>query len=156
MQQFPVRYGQIWKVVVAMVAPPLVTVAPFVQAMRQLPSLPEWAVYAVIFAFLGLLFSFTLWLVLSIYPKALLQIGDDEIYLIFDASNWLHPRDFSIKMNNITYMSAQDAVVTDSVQLKAKNPYRRFRLSARSYNADDYAAFNEAVELLRGKINEVN
>ncbi len=159
MKQYPVRYGHLWKLVMAIVLPPLLSIYPFIWLMPVFVPDNDWVQYFVILGFLGLISLFTVWLTLRVYPKALLTVDENEIGLCFGGTGWLQPNDFNVTITDITYMSPYNIIGNDYILFKTQKPSRSFRLSARSYDEDVIAEFNEAMELVRAlvdaaKVNE--
>ena len=152
MKQYTVRYGHIYKLIIAIILPAL-SIFPFIWLMHMYGPQKEIQQYVIIFVFLGILILFTLWLVLSIYPKALLYIGEKEITLSFIESGFLKPKDLSVKIADITNMSSYKITGNDYILFTAKNPSRKFQLSALSYNSLEYEEFNIAMNEIRELVN---
>jgi hypothetical protein len=112
--------------------------------------------YLFIFIFLAALILFSLWLAFQIYPKVLLYIDEKEISLSFTGNSFFKPEDFSVKINNIIYITPLKITGNDYVVFKTKNPSRKFQLSAPSYKSQEYEEFNIAMNEIREKVNAQN
>lgn len=118
---------------------------PFIWLMRLYVKVNVWQTYVIIFAFLALLFLSVIWVVLRIYPNAILYINEKELNLSFTEYSFLKPDDFSVKITDIIYLTPLKITGNDSGVFKTKNPSRKFRLSATSYNPQEYEEFNIAM-----------
>jgi hypothetical protein len=154
MKQYTVRYGHVYKIIVAIVGLSL-SIVPFIWLMHLYVKVNDWQTYVIIFSFLAVLFLFILWVVLRIYPKATLYINENEISLSFTEYSFLKPDDFSVKIKDITYLTPLKITGNDSVVFITKNPSRKFRLSAPSYNSLEYEEFNMAMTEIREMVNSV-
>jgi hypothetical protein len=152
MKQYTVRYGHVYKIIVAIIGLSL-SILPFIWLMRLYVKVNEWQTYVIIFAFLAILFLITIWVVLRIYPKTILYIDKKEISLSFTEYSFLKPDDFSVKIKDITYLTPLKITGNDSVIFITKNPSRKFRLSAPSYNSLEYEEFNIAMTEIREMVN---
>lgn len=152
MKQYTVRYGHVYKIIIAIVGLSL-SILPFIWLMRLYVKTNEWQTYVIIFAFLAVLFLFVIWVVLRIYPKATLYINEKEISLSFTEYSFLKPDDFIVKINDIIYLTPLNINGNDSVVFKTKNPSRKFRLSAPSYKLQEYEEFNIAMAEIREMVN---
>lgn len=151
-KDFPVRYGRIYKVVLALVMPSLLIV-PFIFLMIRFKELDEWKVWFTIYTFLGAIIGLSIWLALRLYPKALFCISHQEISLVFNRDNLFAPSDFTF---NITDISAfkEGIIGTDSYYIfETKNPNRKFQVSAISYKVEDMLDFNEAMADISEMVN---
>jgi hypothetical protein len=148
MKQYTVRYGRVYKIVIAMVLPSL-SIVPFIWLMRLYAPASELDQYLIIFSFLAVLILFSIWVVLRIYPKATLYIDKKEITLCFNGPGFLKPDDFSVPIHDITYLSPANIVGNDYIVFKTKNPSRKFQLSAPSYKLQEYQEFNIAMNEIR-------
>lgn len=153
MKQYQVRYGQAYKIVIAAVLPSL-SLVPFIWLMRFFASSNEWMQYLTIFAFLAAFILFTVWLVLIIYPKAILSVDEKEIKLHFTENTFLKPDDFNVRIGDITYVTPYKIAGNDFIVFKIKNPSRKFQLSAISYNTEEYVGFNTAMNKIRELVND--
>jgi len=151
-KQFYVRYGNNYRVVLAIVFPCL-SIAPFIVLMQLFKPLSEWLVLSIIFAFLGGLILLVLWLVKSVYPKAILSLNENEISLRFKQGNFLSPADFSFSASNVISFETGDLSGDDYMRFKLKNPVRKFQLSAGARSVEEYLAFNEAMVEISEMVN---
>jgi hypothetical protein len=143
-KQFYVRYGSTHIVILAIILPCL-SIVPFVLVMQLFKPLPEWLVFFIILAFLGGLVLLVLWLVKSVYPKAILTLNEKKISLRFKQGNFLSPADFSFCPADVTSLKIGDLRGDDYMRFKLKNPVRKFQLTAGAYGIEEYLAFNEAM-----------
>ena len=153
--QFYVRYGNNHSVILAIVLPCL-SIAPFIWLMQLFKDLEEWLVLFIIFAFLGALILFVLWLVKRVSPQAILSFNKNEISLQFKQGNYLSPTDFCFSTANVTSFITGDLRGDDYMRFKLKNPVRKFQLSAGAYGVEEYLAFNEAMVEISEMVNAAN
>jgi hypothetical protein len=150
--EFPVRFGQVYKLVLAILLPCLLMI-PFIFIMTNFRSLEEWEVWVLIYSFLGIIIGLSLWLAIRSYPKALLCISHQEISLVFNRDNLLAPQDFSFNVADITAFK-EGIIGTDSYYIfETKNPHRKFQVSAVSYEVEDMLDFNEAMVKISEMVN---
>lgn len=121
--------------------------------MQLFKPLPAWLVLFIIFAFLGGLILLVLWLVKSVYPKAILSLNENEISLRFKQGNFLSPADFSFNASNVTSFETGDLSGDDYMRFKLNNPMRKFQLSAGARGVEEYLAFNEAMVEISEMVN---
>jgi len=137
MIKYEVRYGNSYKIVLAIVLPSLFTIYPFILLMQFFPNLNDIEMYIVIYLFLGLLIAITLWLVLNIYPKAILGIGENEISITFFKKNLLSPNDFTVKSSQIKQIMSK--TTPDYKGLKSSR-YIKFE-----WKGDNYLLFETTI-----------
>jgi hypothetical protein len=154
MKQYTVRYGHVYKLIIAIVLLSL-SIWPFIWLMRLYVKVNEWQSYIIIFAFLAVLILCILWVVLRIYPKAILYIDKKEISLSFAEFSFLRPDDFSVKINDIIFMSPLKITGNDYVIFKTKNPSRKFHISAISYKTEEIVEFNTAMNEIREMVYQI-
>jgi len=152
-KKIPVLYGRNYKVVLAIVLPSLL-IAPFIWGMQFLQPMNDLQLYLIIFAFLGCIISFSVWLAMRVYPPTLLNISNDEISLSFDPSNFLSPSDFSFKIADITSFTKHDLRGDEYFVFETKNPNRKFQLSAPSYKVEDLVFFSSAMAEISEYLNQ--
>ena len=150
---FPVRYGHSYKVVLAIVLPAL-SIVPFIFIMRLFQLENELEEYFFIFSFLGVLILSTIWLVKNIYPKAIVDIQLDQITIHFQNNNIFSPKNFTFKIADIKSFTPRKIAGTDYLVLETQNPNHKFQLSARSYSEEDYLLFNEMMVLINEGMKE--
>ena len=142
--QFKVRYGRNYRVVLAIVLPNLL-IAPFIWLMLRFPSLEEWKLWLIIYIFLGGLISFSIWLALRVYPPAVFRISKNEISLSFAPGNFLSPKDFSFNVSQITTFTRAEIRGDEYFIIEVRNPHRKFQISPSTYKVEDFLSFNEAM-----------
>ncbi|MGE0635698.1 MAG: hypothetical protein AB7P01_04600 [Bacteroidia bacterium] len=151
---FPVRYGRNYKVVMAIVLPCLL-IWPFIEALQLLKPLEEWQLWLSIFAFLGIVSAFSVWLAMRVYPPAFMSIDKDRISLTFDAGNFLSPSDFTFLISDITAFTRGEVGSDEYYIITTQNPRRKFQLSASTYSVEDMLLFNEAMVEISEKVRGV-
>lgn len=144
LKQFPVRYGRNYKVVLAIVLPCLLIV-PFIMLLHGYKPLEEWKVWLIVFAFLGLVISLSVWLTLRVYPKTVLSINSNEISLSFDQNNFLSPTDFNFDIADIISFTQHEIKGGEYFLFETQNPIRKFQVSSSSNSVEDLLSFNEAM-----------
>ena len=151
-KQISMRYGRNYKLVLATVVPCLL-ILPFIFFMQQLKGLSDWQLWILIFVFLGLLFLFTLWLVLRVYPPTVLEINLDRISLTFLQYNFLSPQSFSFHIADIVDFTLFGENENAFVLFKTKNPSRTFQLSPATKEITDVNEFDLAMQEITEKLN---
>ena len=154
-KQVNIRYGRNYKVVLAIVLPCLL-IWPFILLMQQFKSLEEWQVWVIIYAFLGVIISLTLWLVLNVYPKATLSFYRDEISLTFKPGIFPGPSGFSFFLPDIISLTLHQIGGDGYYVFETRNPKRKFQVSPVSRSLEELTSFNEMMEEIREKINRQN
>ena len=144
LKQFSVRYGRNYKVVLAIVLPSLLIV-PFIFLIQGFKSLEEWKVWLIIYGFLGMLISLTLWLTFRVYPSTILSINKNEISLSFERTNFISPSDFSFNISDIISFTRRDIGGDEYFLFKTRNPIRKFQVSSSSKSFEDLVSFDEAM-----------
>lgn len=147
-KEFPVRYGHVYKVVLAILLPCFLII-PFIFIMTNFRSLEEWEVWVLIYSFLG----FSLWLALNAYPKAMFCIRQKEISLVFNRDNILAPKDFSFNVSEIAVFKLGIIGGDDYFIFETQNPSCKFQVSAISYKVEDMLDFNEAMAEISEMVN---
>ncbi len=143
-KEFPVRYGQVYKLVLAILLPCLLII-PFIFIMTNFRSLEEWEVWVLIYSFLGVVIGLSIWLSLNAYPKAMFCIRHKEISFVFNRDNILAPKDFSFNVSEIAFFKQGIIGGDDYYIFETQNPSRKFQVSAISYKVEDMLDFNEAM-----------
>jgi len=143
-KEFRVRYGRNYKVVLAIVLPCLLIV-PFILIMQAFPFLEEWKIWTLIYAFLGCLILFSLWLVMRVYPSTILRIRNNEIDLSFNHRHFFSPTDFSFTVDDIITFHRKELGGDEYFMIETGNPRRKFQISASSNEEEDELSFNEAM-----------
>jgi len=151
-KEYQVRYGQTYKVVLAIILPCLLII-PFIFVMQLFKSLEEWKLWTIILTFLGAIIGLSIWLVFRIYPKALLCINKHEISIIFNHEYHLAPADFSFKIEEISSFKVGFIGNGDQYVFETQNPIRNFQVSAVSFKVDDLIDFNEVMVQIDGMVN---
>lgn len=150
--EFKVRFGRNYKVVLAIVLPGLL-VAPLIMAMQLLPDLEEWQIWLIIFSFLTIMISFSVWMALRVYPPCVMRIDGNRISMTFNANHSFRPADFSFYINDITFFERGEIRGDEFYVIRIRNPRRTFQLSADAYEVDAYLSFNQAMVEISEKIN---
>ena len=152
--QFPVRYGRNYKVVMAIVLPCLL-IWPFIEALQLIEPLEEWQLWVSIFAFLGIIITFSVWLAMRVYPPAFMSIDKDQVSLKFDPSNFLSPADFTFPISDITAFTLGEIRGDEYYVITTQNPGRKFQISASTYSVEDMLLYNEAMVEISEKVRGV-
>ncbi|MBC7915983.1 MAG: hypothetical protein H7Y07_17875 [Pyrinomonadaceae bacterium] len=142
--QYQVRYGRNYKVVLAIVLPSLLIV-PFILVLRMYPSLEEWKVWTIIITFLGAISFLSVWLAIRVYPPTILGINGDTISFSFKRADFLSPSDFSFKVADITSITPREIRGDQYYIFEISNPSRKFQVSSASYDWEDSLSFEEAM-----------
>ena len=152
-KEFQVRYGRNYKVVLTIVLPCLL-IGPFIYGMQMMPEMEEWKVFVIIYAFLGVIIGFSIWLAMRVYPPTTLYINRNEISLVFNRDNLLAPSDFRFKMEDITSFTKGEIRGDEYFIFETCNPSRKFQISASTYKVEDMLDFNEAMAEISEMLNE--
>lgn len=113
--------------------------------MLRLQSLEEWMIWLIIFIFLAVLISFSIWLALRVYPPAVLSINKKEISLSFTPGNIFNPKNFSFNSSQITSFTSKEISGVEYFIIETRNPYHKFQISASTFKVEDFLAFNEVM-----------
>lgn len=154
-KQLPVRYGRSYKVILAIVLPSLL-ILPFIFWMQGYKSLEEWKVWLIVFTFLGIIISLSVWLALRIYPPTILRINKNEISLLFDPGNFLRPSDFSFKISDIVSITRHQMGEDEYFLFETRNPLRKFQVSSSSKSVEGLLIFNEAMFEISEMVKELS
>ncbi len=144
-KEYPVRYGNIYKVVLAIVLPCLLII-PFIMLMQPYKHLEEWKAMLIIFVFLGFIMSLCLCLVFNVYPAAILRMDNKIISLSFNKMNPLAPRNFSFHVNEITSLTRREIGGDEYFVFKLRSPARKFQISASSRQWEVTLDLDEAMD----------
>ncbi len=154
MKEYYVRYGRNRNVAWAIVLPCL-SIAPFIELMKSLKPMSDWATYLLIFTFFALVILLTIALLKRLYPKVKLVIDDTQLEIQFDQITF-HPRDGIIvkagEIINFSYGAAGLPYVRDYMRFETKCKPYRFQLSAMSYANLTIDEFFEATERIENMI----
>jgi hypothetical protein len=131
-------------------------IAPFILYMQGQHSLKEWEVWFIIFAFLACLITFSIWLVIRVYPPAIFSIDKDRISLSFNPGNSLSPTDFSFIISEIKSFTRGEIKGEEYFVFETRNPARKFQISPFSHKVEDLLSFNEAMVEISGMINAMD
>lgn len=151
--QYIVRYGRNYKLGLAIVLPSLLLV-PFIIFLSAFKSLQEWMLWLIIFGFLGIVISLSMWLVFRVYPLATIIITQNEISLLFKRSGLPGPSDFSIYISDIHSFTRHQIGGNDYFLFETRNPFRKFQVSAASDSLEDIISFYEAMSELGEKVED--
>ena len=152
--QYPIRYGRNYKVVLAIVLPCLLII-PFIFLMQNevFKTWAEWEIWAAVFLFLGLLIALCLFLVFRVYPSAVLVINDNVFSIQFERSNWFGPTDFSFRFDEIVSFTSNFIGTDEYFLIKTKNPNHTFQISAASRSYEEIVAFENAMISINERLN---
>jgi hypothetical protein len=161
MSSCKVRYGNNYKIVLAIVLPMLLTVYPFILLMQGFSTLNIWQFYLIIYLFLGFVILFTLWLVKKIYTTVIVSINNTEIKIEFLQKNLFSPSDFTLKTHEIKSVSCKNTLDFKSLKngsivrnisngdscliVKTSIKPSKFQLSAFTYTLEDQNNFDKIV-----------
>ena len=149
--EFPVRFGRNYKIVLAIVLPCLLIV-PFIFILQWYHPKEEWSIWVIIFLFLAMLITLCLWLVLRLYPKAVISIRQDAMAIHFQKQAFYSPANISLYFSDITSFTNRRLGGDEYYVIKTKNPKRKFQLSPLSNSVNDLLAFEQAMLQIAEKI----
>jgi len=144
-KRFSVRYGRTYKVVLAIILPPVVFIPLFILVMQLFRPMAEWQVWTSIVIFFGGMIWLSVWLALRLYPRTILGINQDEISLQFDQTNLIAPRDFTFRVADVTSFTRGEIRGAEYYVICTQNPARKFQVSSSSYEWKEMMAFYEAM-----------
>lgn len=151
-KDFPVRYGSMYKIVLAIVLPCFLTI-PFIQLMQPYKHMAEWKMMLIIFLFLAALTCIVWWIIIRVYPATILRIDNNVISLSFDKGNPFAPGDFSFNTEDIVSLTRQEIGIDEYFVFRTEGPVRRFQISAASGKWEDSVLFCEAMEEIAAKVS---
>lgn len=156
MNQYYITYNKTINLVLAMVFIPL-TITPFFVLMAiYFPNLPEWAIFTIIFALLGVAVLFTLYSVKKLSPKGTLILNDDGFIVEFSDQNIFTPRSFEIKLHEISnfYPEVGEGGAYMSFTTSVR-PYK-FNISAAGKKEEETDSFNELMIAIAEMVDKRN
>ncbi len=149
--EFNVRIGRNYKIVLAIVLPCLLIV-PFIFILRGYGPLEEWSVWVIIFVFLAILMSLCLWLVLHLYPKAAISFRQNGMTIQFQKQVFYRRANISVNFSEIISFTNHQLGGDEYYMVKTKNPKRKFQLSPVSDSVNDLLAFEQAMLQIAEKL----
>lgn len=138
------RYGQNYKVGLAIVLPSLLLI-PFILLIAEFKFIQEWLLWLIIFGFLGFVISLSMWLVFRVYPLTTLIINQNEISLLFKRSGFPGPSNFSFYITDVYSFTQNEIGGREYFIIETQNPFRKFQISSASNSLDDILSFEEAM-----------
>lgn len=150
--EFPVRVGQIYKVVLAIVLPCLLIV-PFIYFLQHARFKEEWFVWVAIVFFLAMLITLSRWLVLISYPKVVISIQETIIDIRFKKQLFFGRKNISLYFSDIISFTSKQLGDDEYFVIKTKNPKRKLQISASSNSEKDLLAFERAMLQIAGKLD---
>lgn len=151
--QYTVRYGQNYKVGLAIVLPSLLLI-PFILVIAEFKFIQEWMLWLIIFGFLGFVISLSMWLVFRVYPIASLHINQNEISLLFKRSGFPGPSNFSFYITDVDSFTQNEIGGREYFIIETRNPFRKFQISSASNSLDDTLSFEEAMLKVSKLVNK--
>ena len=149
--EFSVRIGRNYKIVLAITLPCLLIV-PFIFILQWYHPKEEWSVWVIIFIFLAMLITLCLWLVLRLYPKAIIRFGQDGIEIQFQKQVFYRRANISLNFSDIISFTNRQLGGDEYYVVKTKNPKRKFQLSPVSDSENNLLAFEQAMLQIAEKI----
>ncbi len=149
---YQVRYGHTYKVALAIILPSLL-IGPFILGLTYVKPLEEWVLGLSITLFLAMILYSSYWIVMQVYPIAIIGITTNEIRLTFKTKSFLAPSDFSFYLDDLVSFKNAEMKGVEYYKFSIRNPTRNFQISSASNDVADFLSFYEAMSSINEKVN---
>jgi len=153
-ETIPIRCGRIRNIYIGLAAPSTLII-PFIYFLDQMRPMERWLVWVIIFVFLAILISTTLWICLQLWPKAEFKMDSKSIRISYKSYGPLVPADFTFSVADITSFKRKDIYDLFYFELSLGIYGKVIHIAPPNYSLDELTRFYEFFFQLEEDLNKV-
>lgn len=149
-----IRCGRMRNIYIGLAAP-CTLIIPFIYLLDQIRPIEDWIVWVIIFVFLAILISTTIWLCLQLWPKAEFNMESNSIRISYKSSGPFVPADFTFSVTDITSFKRKVIFDLFYFELKLGIYGKVIHISPPNYSLEELTKFYEFFFDLEKNLNKV-